>query len=258
MPSLRDTQLAFASCVLGEDAKGAQGMIIECGFSTEERMRVYRNNARIGFHAALRAAFPVIEQLGAADWFETVAQHYQRKHPSRSGDLQYAGERFAQFLQVELAGTAFEWFADVARLEWAYQETLVAPESAPLDITALAELTLAQHECVVLVPRTELRLLQSRVPVLSIWKAHQLGSEVQDFSLDEADHHVLLLRRATHVELRELPLEQAVLLDAFLRGDSLLTASQQLMARLPEADLGHALRRLVQLETLTAIRIPHH
>lgn len=258
MPSLRETQLAFASGVLGRDAYSMHGLVIEGGFSTSERMRVYRNNARIGFHSALRAAFPVIEQLGGIDWFEAVAQRYQQHHPSRCGDLQYVGDRFAQFLLADLSGTDYEWFSEVARLEWAYQEVLVAPESPAFDPMSMAALTSEQQEHVVFVPRRELRLLRSTVPVLSIWKAHQPGIDVPTFSFDGTERHTLLLRRDDHVELRDLPPDQALLLDAFVHGEALLSASQRLLVAFPGVDMGQILRRLVQLQALSAIRIPHH
>lgn len=256
MPSLREIQFAFASSVLGDHAHCMQGLVVEAGSSTEERLCIYRNNARIGFHGALAAAFPVIAQLGGADWFESVALRYQRRHPSRCGDLQYVGERFAHFLQSDLSGTGYEWFAEVARLEWAYQEVLVAPDGQALNVSELASLTPEQQERLSLVPRADVRLVSSPVPVLAIWKAHQSGGT--GFSLDGPPSHVLVARRADHVEMRELPPEQALLLEALYRGDLLSQASRQLADRVSESELGLALQRLLQLGTLGAIRLPAH
>ncbi|MEO8313621.1 MAG: DNA-binding domain-containing protein [Pseudomonadota bacterium] len=258
MLSLRETQLAFASSILGSDAHSMRGLILERRFSTEERLRVYRNNARIGFHAALRAAFPVIEQLGGTDWFESAAHRYQQQHPSCCGDLQYVGEFFAQFLRDDLSATSFKWFADVAQLEWYRQEVLVAADSPVLDPATLTSLAPEQQELAIILPRTELRLLQTRVPVLSIWKAHQPGADSTEFKLDDTERDVLIIRRAEHVELRELPPEPALLLDAFLHDGSLLRASQKFVDTHPEADLGGALLQLMQRATLSAIHVPHH
>ncbi|MFO1503486.1 MAG: DNA-binding domain-containing protein [Steroidobacteraceae bacterium] len=257
MPSLRELQLAFASSVLGDDARCMQGLVLEAGFSTEERLRIYRNNARIGFHGALVAAFPVIAQLGGADWFESVALRYQRRHPSRCGDLQYVGERFAQFLQSDLSGSGYEWIAEVARLEWAYQEVLVARDDPALQVSELASLTPEQQEWLSLVPRADVRLVSSPVPVLAIWKAHQPGGD-SHFSLEGPPSHVLVARRSDHVEMRELPSDQALLLEALNRGDLLAEASCHLADRMSEIELGAALRRLLQLEAFGAMRLPSH
>lgn len=257
MPSLREIQLAFASSVLSEHAGCMQGLILEAGFSTEERMRIYRNNARIGFHNALAAAYPVIVQLGGSDWFESVALRYQQRHPSRCGDLQYVGEHFSHFLVPDLAGTGYEWFAEVARLEWAYQEVLVAPDCHALEVSELASLTPEQQERLSLVPRADVRLVSSPVPVLKIWKAHQPGAAT-DFSLQGPTSHVLVVRRADHVEMRELPPEQALLLEALYRGEPLAQATRELADRVSEAELGKALLRLLQLQSFGALRLSIH
>ena len=81
----------------------------------------------------LEATFPVLVRLAGTDWFRQTGRAYLRRHPSRAGNIHYIGERFAQFLDDELTDTDHDYFADVARLEWAYQEVLVAAESATLD-----------------------------------------------------------------------------------------------------------------------------
>src|SRR5207249_149984 len=98
--------------------------IIENGISAEHRFNIYRNNAREGFLSALEATFPVLVALGGRDWFRQRGKAYRDAHSSRSGDLYHVGEHLPTFLATELAGTPHEYFVDVARLEWAYQEVL--------------------------------------------------------------------------------------------------------------------------------------
>jgi Putative DNA-binding domain len=255
VPSLREVQRAFSDAVLSDDSQGMAGLVLENGMVTEDRMRIYRNNARIGFHAALRAAFPVIERLGGDEWFESVALRYQRRFPSQHGDLQYVGSDFPGFLVEDLTGTTYAWFADVARLEWSYQEVLVAADSPVIDVTALAALSPDEQGRLTFMPRAALRLVQSTVPVLDIWKVNQPGVEVQDVSLDAGPSRVLLLRRADHVEMRELPQGVFELLSAFAGGLTLQAATESVQAMLPDFELGAALRHLVELDTLCGFRI---
>jgi Putative DNA-binding domain len=253
--SLRDLQHSFTQAVLSEGSAAMAGLVLEDGISTEDRMRIYRNNARIGFHSALRATFPVIERLGGAEWFESAALRYQQRFPSQRGDLHYVGDRFATFLADDLAGTSYAWFVDVARLEWAYQEVLVAPDSPVIDVSSLAALTPEEQARLVFIPRPALRLAHSTVPVLDIWKANQPDSNVQEVSLQTGPSHVLLLRRADHVEMRELPKEVFGLLSAFVSGVPLNTAADQLLSQSSGFDLGASLRMLVELDALTGFRI---
>jgi hypothetical protein len=144
MVSLRELQRAFAEAVLFDHSEHAVALLEgqnTDGIAPAERIGIYRNNCRIGFAATLAAEFPVVQQLGGADWFEQTARQYQQHFPSPSGNLHHIGALFASYLAQELAGTAYEYFADVARLEWAYQEVLVAAESEALDVKQLSQLT---------------------------------------------------------------------------------------------------------------------
>jgi hypothetical protein len=252
MPSLRETQRAFASAVMTGDSRCMNGLVIEAGLTTEERLRIYRNNARIGFCNALKGSYPVIEKLGGIEWFESVAQRYQQFHPSRCGDLQYVGDRFPQFLRSDLAGTHYEWFGDVAQLEWAYQEALVAPASPILNPAELANVSTWDQQRLVLVPRSELRLVESTVPILAIWKANQPGSDDAPVSLDAGASRVLLLRRVDYVELREVSPAVATLIGACMAGATLFAIQQQLTQRYPTADFSAALRSLALLQAFSS------
>ncbi|MEO8309517.1 MAG: DNA-binding domain-containing protein [Pseudomonadota bacterium] len=257
MHSLREMQSAFASAVLTADSECVEGLIVEDGLRPAERMRIYRNNARIAFCNALRAAYPVVAQLGGDAWFESAALGFQQAFPSRGGDLQYAGERFAQFLLPELAGSGYDWFVDVARFEWAYQEVLVAPASPILDPLSLAAIAPELLDELLLLPRTELRLVSAATPVLAIWRAHQPNAEPYGVQLDGVATHVLLLRRADHVELRELPADLACLLHGVLRGDALPQALARFNSEFPGGDAVTCLRQLLTLDVLSAFLVPH-
>ncbi|HEX5689810.1 MAG TPA: DNA-binding domain-containing protein, partial [Roseiflexaceae bacterium] len=127
MASLRETQRAFANAVLFDDPSRITDLLCGGAFTPLERIGIYRNNSRLGFLATMEAIFPVVRQLGGDAWFASIVRRYQQRHPSRSGNLHHIGERFAEFLADEL-DAALGYFADVAALEWAYQEVLVAAD----------------------------------------------------------------------------------------------------------------------------------
>jgi hypothetical protein len=132
MLSLRDTQRAFLSAALTGNSACMAGLVRENGLSVAQRLQIYANNTRLGLLATLQATYPVVERLGGPEWFAHSARRYQQQCPSRCGDLQYVGERYAAFLRADLADTPHDYFADVARLEWAYQQALIAAEDVPL------------------------------------------------------------------------------------------------------------------------------
>jgi len=247
--SLREVQRAFASALLSGDAAPVNELVRDDGIAPAQRMQIYRNNHRAGVRAALAATYPVIARLGGDDWFAQSVAQYQRRFPSRCGDLQFAGDRYPQFLAADLADTDYAYFADVARLEWAYQEVLTASERAPLDPAALGAVADDDYAQIIFVPRPALRLIASRYPILAIWQANQPDADPARLAvrLDAGVSRVLVVRRADHVELRELAPASFVLLEQFLRGISLGLAADAVAA----VDLGTALQHLLALETLS-------
>jgi hypothetical protein len=163
------------------------------------------------------------------------------------------GDRYAQFLATELAGTHYAYFVDVARLEWAYQEVLTAAEHAPLAVGALEAVAAQDYERLIFVPRPALRLVESRHPILAIWKANQRDAEsaAPTVLLDSGPSRVLVIRRQDYVELRELAPPSFVLLEQFLRNTPLGVAAEAVAAD----ELGAALQHLIALETLGGIHI---
>jgi len=254
--SLRETQRAFCDAVLSGQAGGMAELLRNKGIPAGQRMQIYRNNNRIGFHATLQATYPVIERLGGADWFQQNAQEYQLRFPSRCGDLQYLGQHYPGFLKKELAGTDYEYFADVAALEWAYQEVLTSADSKPLDPARLGNVAPDDHGRLVFALRPELRLIASPYPLLAIWKANQAGAKTAstdeaEIRLDAGDSRILLIRRHDHIELRELPPASFALLQQFVRKVALGTATDAVAANYADFDLGSTLQQLLSLGTIT-------
>ena len=257
MHSLRETQRAFGRAVLSGNAACMAALVREDGLSAAERVRIYVNNSRIGFEQALAATYPVIQRLGGVEWFTQQAGAYQLRFPSRCGDLQYVGQRFPEFLQAELSESAYAYFADVARLEWAYQESLVAAEGPDLDLLALGAIPETDLAHICFVPHPSLRLLASEFPVLAIWQANQAENEVDgaEVTFGGCPDRLVVIRRATHVELRRLADADFALLEQLCLGISLGAAADALAATHDNFDLPASLRQLVALKFFSTIEV---
>ena len=256
MPALRDLQCAFAGAVLDGDTDALVPFVVPNGLDPARRIAIYANNVRENALATLEAAFPVLVRLAGRDWFRQTATGYLRRHPSPSGNLHYLGARLPGYLEAELAPGPYAYFADVARLEWAYQEVLVAAEPAALDLTALAAVPEAHHAELVLKTSPAARLVGSVWPVLAIWRANQPGEDASgSISLDAGASRLLVIRRDHHVELRELPVGEFAFLDAVARGWSLVDAAAAALVADPDFELVAALPRLVRLGAITGFHL---
>ncbi|MCC7412407.1 MAG: putative DNA-binding domain-containing protein [Gammaproteobacteria bacterium] len=239
MIALRELQRGVAAALRADAGTGAAAFVLANGIAAERRLRIYANNSRHNVRATLEAAYPVLLRLAGEDWFAQAAREYTRRCPSRSGDLQHVGARFAAFLDTRLAGTAWHWFTDVARLEWAYQETLVAAGAPPFDPVRLANIAPADHARLVLRLQPTVRVLCSPWPILGIWKANQPGADAGAApALDSGTARVLIVRRCDHVEMRALDAAEHALLAALAGRRNLAAVARALAAIDPHADLG--------------------
>ena len=202
--------------------------------------------------ATLEAAFPVLVRLAGRDWFRQTATGYLRRHPSPSGNLHYLGARLPEYLEAEVADYAYAYFADVARLEWAYQEVLSAAEPSTLDLNALGAVPQRRQADLVLETSPASRLVSSVWPLLAIWRANQPGESPHDtISLDAGASRLLVIRRDHHVELRELATGEFAFLEAVAGGLSLVDAAAVALVADPEFELVSSLPRLVRLGAIT-------
>jgi hypothetical protein len=128
---------------------------------------VYRNTVIHGAVEALRANFPVVEQIVGEEMFEGVAVEFSEARPPKSPVLAFYGAEFAEWLVEQAWIGDLPYLPDVARIERLHVECLMAADSpvlayAPADLSGL-RLTL--HPAV--------RFSWLLTPAMSIWLAHQ-------------------------------------------------------------------------------------
>ena len=254
MLSLRELQLSFAAALLDGSSAAIAPWIRDDGIDAIARVGIYRNNLHEGFLKALSLSFPVIQRLVGEDYFRQVGQLFLSEYPSRAGNLHHIGAPFAEFLRGQYGATPYSYLPDIAELEWACQECLVAPDVAALDPTALQ--TIAPERLAGL--RFDLhpacRLVSSGFPIVRIWRANQDdrdGTEIID--LGQGADLVLAGRNAEDIELRRLPAADFALLRCLSRGDSLGEALQAALAVAADFDIAKALRRFVGLGVFSCV-----
>jgi hypothetical protein len=192
----------------------------------------------------------VLKLLVGEDYFRQMAAEFQERYPSRSGNLQHLGAPLPAFLERRFARTQFAYFADVASLEWAYQEILVAAEHAPLAVERLAAIPESTWTELGFVLHPAVRLVRSEFPVLSIWSAHQPAADVTTVRLDAGGENILLRRSDLEVEMHRLPRAEFAFLESLSKGGTLTAAADVASIADPAFDVTQALMRHVGLAVL--------
>jgi len=174
--SLPELQARIAATLFGDATASPATWIRADGIAPELRLAIYRNNLEEGFAKTLALEFPVMRRLVGEDYFRQLALSFLTRHPSRSGDLHHVGAPFAGFLREQFADTAYRYFADVAALEWALQECLVAENDETLEPSVLQAVPPHAYCGLRFGLRKAARLLESAFPVVRIWEANQPGA----------------------------------------------------------------------------------
>jgi hypothetical protein len=223
MPSLHEIQSRCRQAFMAGDSGALSGLLQSHDGVASSGVSVYQNNARETFRLALAASFPVIEALVGADCFAGLAARYLGSHPSSEPDLQAFGEKFPVFLGACYSSSPHSYLADVARLELATEQVLLAPEVAPLDASRLARIPAAELPELRLDLAPACRLVASDFPILSIWRMHaHPGAE--PVALDAGPSYVLVQRRSGDAVLRGMSELEYQLADRLARGDSIAGA----------------------------------
>jgi hypothetical protein len=245
---LRELQQRFANRLFESDSASALDWIRSDGISALTRMKIYRNNLQTGFGKTLALEFPVIQRLVGQDYFSQLALEFLGHHPSRSGDLHHVGAPFPGFLRQQFANSKYSYLADVARLEWAYQECLVAEDSGCLNPHNLRDIPVDAYSNLRFTIRSACRLVESPFPILRIWEANQSDAEMLDFiDLTTGPDHVLLVRTPAGISLSRVPAGDFQLLTAFAAGRTLERALEAALDRDAQFDLEATLRRCIGL-----------
>ena len=222
MNSLRDLQTTCIQAFTG-DSSELLALVRNNGVAPEQRVEVYRNNHREIFRKALAASYPVIERLVGDACFTGLAREYARANPSRSGDLQRYGQDFPAFLEGTYGDTQFRYLPDVASLEWALEEVHLDPDEPALSISEFCRFDENDYGNLVFAARRAIRLLRSRYPVFSIWRANQSATGDR-IDLERGGERVAIARQGHDLQVHRLDRETYCLAVELARGARLQDA----------------------------------
>jgi hypothetical protein len=256
MTELRDLQQVFAQALAGGGHAAVEPLIVGHGLSAAARTGIYENNVRTTFRNTMQIGFPATARLVGTEYFRQLVEAYQDLYPSRSGNLQHVGADFAAFLAQRFDSSSFEYLTDVAAIEWAYQEILVAPEPLPLDVGALGTIPEADYDALRLRLHPAARLLRSRFPLARIWRANREETlDATPIDLGAGGDQLLLLRRSLDVEIHRLDAADYAFLDALAGGSTLVDALDTAANADAQADPAPMLGRYVALGVIVGFAV---
>ena len=162
MPALLDVQRSMREQLLDSQEQGG------------ELIAIYRNTVVSTLVNALRLSYPAVQRLVGDEFFEGASREFIQAHLPASAYLNDYGAEFPDFIDRFEPAATVPYLADVARLEWAVNRALHAPDRAALDVSRLAGLSSLEESALGTVsfsPHPSLSLLQLHYPADAIWRA---------------------------------------------------------------------------------------
>jgi len=144
-PTLAELQHAIGRSLLhGTDgidriADDVMALVAADGLDPRRRLGIYGNTATGTLVKALQLAFPAVQALVGAEFFEGAARLFIETSPPQSAWLDAYGGTFPEFLAQMPQAASLAYLPDTARLEWAINTVLHAPDRQPLDLDRLAQ-----------------------------------------------------------------------------------------------------------------------
>jgi Putative DNA-binding domain len=234
---------------------------------SQRGVSTYRANAAAHAHAALSAAYPVLQQMLGVDTFKLLARDLWRAHPPVRGDLALWGEALAQMLQnAPLCADLTQehpYLPGIAHIEWAMHASCALADSA-LDAASFAHLTAYAPEQLHLRLAPGAQLLSSHYPCAAIVQAHLTPStasgevdlsQVKALIAQGVGQTTLVWRDGFAPRLRAVPTAEAALLQATLDGSSLSLALDAALDLEPDFDFSAWLARSVQDASLLGVDV---
>lgn len=255
---LRETQNSFRTALFSHDDEALKGLL-DGGMAPASRFDAYKNNVYGSLAGVLVSAFPVIADLAGEENFRFLAHKFIEAHPPHRAQLYLFGDEFAGFLEkLPAVLEDFPFLPDLARLEWAVNESYFASDAEPMPAEALAAFAAEDYGRLCLDPHPSVRLINSDWPIWHFWDAGGLpesqssespADKPDDDSLTPEGDAVLVVRPQDQVEVVLLSPGDFTFLNAVNQGTNLGEAAVGAAETEPEFDLTQAFAAHLQRGT---------
>lgn len=242
MSALREVQRRFGAALSSADGEDdVLPLLAGDEGRNQALLSIYRATSIANATAAMRLAYPVCRLITGDDYFDALARRYRAACPSRDGDLNRYGDRFAAFLDGFEPVRALPYLPDVARLEWSVHVATMAADARPAGGELFAGLAPDALAALRLRMTPGFALHASRWPVADIWLQHQAGAGGPlDLDLDRPQHAVVW-REGYRVRVSALESAKHALWRALVDGAPLGEAWAAASATDPHFDLAAAI-----------------
>ena len=226
MPTLFEVQRALQRSLVERDGEEAAAYILFDGLAPGARLHIYRNTSIGALTIALRLSYPAVHRLVGAEFFYGAAKIFIKTEPPHSAYLDEYGAAFPEFLAQFPPAASIAYLPGVARLEWAVNRSLHAPDFEAVDLSRLSAIDRANDGGIVLLAHPSVGLVWADDPVDAIWRAVLAQDDIAIAAIDLGSGPVWLLvqRLESGVDIMRISEEEWRFAEQLCSGRPLQTA----------------------------------
>lgn len=232
---LATMQAQFAAALV--DADQVAPLLAELRGNSElnrERFAFYRGNIRAIWLQSCTTAYPVLQRLVGAEFFEEMAQAYGTAQPSRSGDLTEFAAGIPEFIRTLDSCRDFPYLSDVGSLEWLIHRSYYQQHQTPVTLAVLATVPgnkLADVRCAL---QPWCALFESEWAIVDIWTAHQHSEPIFPKEVRKRSTSLVFRQSSWKVHAEEISTGSYAALRALQAGETLGVAVESALSADPE------------------------
>jgi hypothetical protein len=207
-----------------------------------ERLKIYRGNMASNLTAALRTAFPMIDKIVGAEFFDFMARHYILSHPPIEAYLGTYGDQFDTFIAGFKPAENLPYLYDTARFEIALSRAYRAEDDRALDKNDLGKIK----------PENLPDLKHSSYPLNDLRAFCLAGDEGPAPDLGKGAVFLMIYRPALEVEIVTLAEHEYAFLENISKNNSLGDSLEKTIQDFPDFDIAACLQRHIALGSFQA------
>jgi hypothetical protein len=160
--------------------------------------------------------------------FHILARRLLQSQPPCTPCLAEYGSEFGAHLDDEPLVRDLPYLADIARLDWAVNRAVIAPDATALEADLLSALTPEELGKLRLAAHPSLALLRSDFPLLDIYRLAHGASDAGAVTLDAGDARLMIWRQRGLVRTESISEGVFEALELLSAGRSILSACGKL------------------------------
>jgi hypothetical protein len=218
MTDLRQTQTALQRFILAQDDAIRSIVTGDERLSAGQRLGIYAYAYESRLIESLQQTYPALAQVMGDERFVDTARAFVHQHPSRVASIRYFGRGLAEFLDVRATEPAGAMLADLARWEWTLSAAFDGPDASALPDTALGGVPADRWPGVCLRMPGSLQRVSLQTNAVEWWRFAIQDAAQPAAPVMTARTEWVVWRTGLATSFRSLPIDEARMLDAALRG----------------------------------------